>query len=704
MKRLAALMAIGLVACTQTSVPEASRAPGVTASAAPGATAAQAARSPRSRITRIVIDKTESPTFEGRAFGDVGQFEKLIGRAFGEIDPADGVDAGIVNIDRAPRNARGLVEYDVDVYILRPIALEKGNKTLFYDVVNRGNKTAMSFNVASGGGNDPTKAADAGDGFLMNQGYTVVWSGWQGDVTPGAGRLTTRFPVATSADGSPIRKRIWSELVFSSPAFSVPVSFDRDSRDVRPYPAVESAMPSATLSRRAGADAESQAIAREQWSFDKCPDGVAKTPSNVDICYPAGFSTNYVYDLVYEARDPIVMGLGFAATRDVVSFLRYESSDGNPLLAKGSGRNPLQYAIGFGSSQSGRFLKDLVYQGFNQDGSGRRVFDGAIPHISGSRKTFTNYEFAQPGRFSTQLEGHHYAGDQFPFAYATLTDPVSGKTDGVLARCTAQGACPKLMHWDSGLEFWSARSSLVATDPRGGADVPIPDNVRLYLFSSTQHGPAAQPAKGICQQLSNPLQYRETQRALFTDLHAWVTKDTAPPASRYPRLAEGMLVPSLPQSAMGFPTIAGVTYMGRVNHLSVKDTSVPPRHVPGMEYRVLVPKVDGDGNDLGGIRAAQLQAPLGTYTGWNLRAKDFMQDEGCYLTGSYIPFATTTAQRAASGDPRPSLEERFGTRQKYVDAVTAAARTLTAERLLLAEDAERLIKSAQTTDLGPAVR
>src|SRR2546428_6107314 len=697
MKRLVVLFAVAILACTPTAPDRRGQSP--------SGSAAQVQRSPLSRITKLVVDKVESPTFEGRAFGEVGQYEKLTGRAFGVADPKDPVDATIVNIERAPRNAQGLVEYDVDFYILKPIDMTKGNRSLFYDVVNRGNKNLhTTFNVGAGGGNDPKKAADAGEGLLMNMGYTVVWSGWQGDVLPGGDRLTARFPVATQASGSPITRKIWTEFVFDAPLYTVPVSWDRGP-DVKPYPAVEASMSQATLARRKGVDGEDQPIARADWMFGKCADGKAVTPTNVDVCYPAGFSPDWVYDFVYEARDPIVLGLGFAATRDLMSFLRFDATDGNPLVAKGSNKSPIEWAFGFGSSQSGRFLKDLIYQGFNQDGSSRRVFDGAIPHISGSRKTYTNYEFAMPGRFSTQLEGHHYPGDQFPFTYATLTDPVTGKTDGVLAKCAAQKACPKVMHWDSGLEFWSARSSLVVTDPKGAADVPIPENVRLYLFSSTQHGPAATPAKGICQQLTNPLQYRETQRALMMDLQAWVANEVPPPPSRFPRLADGNLVPSVPQTGQGFPAIPGVTFTGRVNHLSVIDyTPMPARHVPGQDYRVLVPKVDADGNDVGGVRAAQLSAPLGTYTGWNLRAAGFMQNEGCYLNGSYIPFATTAAQRMASGDPRMSLEERYGTRQKYVDMVTNGTKGLVPDRLLLQEDADRLIKAAQATDLGSAVK
>ncbi|HYU19218.1 MAG TPA: alpha/beta hydrolase domain-containing protein [Chloroflexota bacterium] len=653
-------------------------------------------------ITQMVIERIESPTFEGRAFGDVGRYEKLVGRAFGEVDPGDPLNAGIVNIERAPRNARGMVEYDVDVYILRPIDAQRSNKTILYEVVNRGNK-GLRFNVGAGAGNDPTAAADAGDGLAMRLGYTLVWSGWQADTGPGSGRLTARFPVATNPDGSAIKGWIRSELIFEKPAFSVPVSFDRELRDVRPYPTVEESMAAGRLSRRSGPDASSELLPRESWSFARCDDGVTMTPSVTDVCLPTGFSPNFIYDLVYEARDPIVMGLGFAATRDVISFLRYESSEANPLVqragvAAGSG---VQWAIGFGSSQSGRFLKDLIYQGFNQDTAGRRVFDGAIPHISGSRRTFTNYEFAMPGRFSTGVEGHHYPGDGFPFTYETSTDPISGQTDGVLARCRAQGVCPKIMHWDSGTEAWQARNSLVVTDPLGEVDVPIPDNVRLYYFASTQHGPAATPARGICQQLSNPLSYQETQRALLAALQGWVSTGNEPPPSQFPRLGDGTLVSPLPQAAQGFPAIPGVRYNGKLNHLFVNDQSVqPPRHVPGTEYTVLVPRVDGDGNEIGGIRSMSLQAALGTHSGWNLRAAGFMEDEACYLTGSYIPLASTRAERLAAGDPRASLEERYGSQEAYVEAVSAAARNLVVGRYLLAEDAERAVKAAQSARLA----
>ena len=642
-------------------------------------------------INKIVIEKRE-PFAGGHEFGVTGAYEKIVGKAYGEIAPEKHHNRNIVNLRKAPLNDRGRVDYSMDVFILKPVDMKRGNQTIFYDVVNRGNQ-ALLMNFGAERNNNPTTLAHAGDGFMMRQGYSLVASGWQGDVLPRGERLTANFPVAKNSDGTPIWRVITAEFVFQKPAFSVPISFDRESLDVKPYPAVEDSMAKAKLYRRAGIHAERELIPKDQWSFDRCPDGKAKTPSNNDVCFAAGFSPNYIYELTYEARDPIVMGLGFAATRDLISFLRYNRTEANPLLNRDA--RPPQWAIGFGSSQSGRFLKDLIYHGFNQDESGRIVFDGAIPHISASRRTFTNYEFAMPGRFSTAMEGHFTPGDEFPFTYETITDPITKKTDGWLLRCRQQKACPKIMHWDSGTESWQGRNSLVVGDPLGKKDVPIPDNVRLYYFASTQHGPAEKPARGICQQLSNPLSYQETQRALLVALHAWVTQGVPPPPSRFPKISDGTFV-SPQQSIQGFPNIPGVRYAGKPNDLSLNDhSSQPANHVKAKEYPVLVPKVDKDGNEIAGIRTVGLQVPLGTHAGWNLRAKGFVEDELCYLNGQFIPFPKTKEEREKSGDPRLSIEERYKDQADYVERVSHAARSLVSERFLLPEDAERMIADAR---------
>ncbi len=644
------------------------------------------------RITRIEIEKVESPTFGGASFGNTGQYEKLTGKAYGELDPNHELNLGVALLDKAPRNTAGRVEYSVDILILKPVDMSRGNRTLIYDTVNRGNLRAIEvFNVDGVPSNNPSSLKDAGDGFLFKQGYSIVSSGWPGDALPGGNRLTARFPVATEPDGKPITQTITVEFVFTKPAYSVSVGYD--GGNTRPYPTVLARASEAQLYRRAGAPAQRETIPQSEWSFGNCADGKNATTSDVDVCYPAGFSTNYTYDLVYVARDPVVMGIGFASTRDLVSFLRHERSGANPLM-RGGTADPVRWAIGFGRSQSGRYIKDLVYQGFNLDENKRVVFEGLMPLISGSRLMSVNAPFGMPSR-----SPGHYGGDQFPHTYATLDDPISKKRDGWLSRCTAQKACPKVMHMDSGTEAWLSRNALVVTDASGKKDQPIPDNVRLYYFSSTQHNPSAKPDYGICKNLSNVNPRIESIRALLVAMQAWMTEGKLPPSSRFPRVSDGTLVPPLPADKFGFPAIPGVAYNGKYNALAMKDFKVqPPRNIPGAEYPALAPKVDADGNDIGGVRSVALEVPLATYMGWNHRRAGFMENELCNLQGSTIPFAKTAAERGA--DPRPSLQERYGSHAAYAAKVEAAAAKLVSERFLLPEDAARFVSDARSRDLG----
>ncbi len=665
----------------------------------PAKAAAPAAPRATSRITRVQIDSVESPTFEGREFGAAGRYERLLGRFYGELDPVDPKNAFIVNIDRAPRNAQGRVEYSADYRILKPINMARGNGTMFYDIANRGTQRAFNLHEDFKGayGSYPPKLENLGDGFLLEQGYTLVWNGWQADAPPGDGRIIARLPIAKRPDGSPVRQWITTEFLS-----------ERSGRsDAIDYPAVEESMPKAMLYRRANPHATLELLPRDSWSFAKCGASGAPAASNKDVCLPAGFSPDYIYNLVYEAQDPYVMGIGFAAIRDFVSFLRHDTTDANPIVARrgvpGADRRPIKWAIMFGQSQPGRFVRDFLYQGTNRDIAGRKVFDGVISHTSGGRRTFTNFAFSEPGRFSRAVEDHYFPDDQFPFTYDTITDPLTGRIDGLLARCRATDTCPKVMQWDSGSEPWVGRDSLVVTDPLGTTDLPLPENVRFYLFSSTQHqagtGDDPPPAsRGICEQLPNPNPYRESQRALLGAMRAWITKGTPPPPSQYPKLSDGTLVPPLPQARQGFPVIPGVTFTGKVNDLFVNDYfTLPTRHTTA-EYTVLVPKVDGDGNDIAGVRSTMLQVPLGTYTGWNVRRAGSIGGEVCGTNGSYIPFAKTQAERGA--DPRLSLEERYRTQAGYVAQVRAAAERLQQAGFLLPKDAERLIRQAQQRNLG----
>jgi hypothetical protein len=349
-------------------------------------------------------------------------------------------------------------------------------------------------------------------------------------------------------------------------------------------------------------------------------------------------------------------------------------------------------ALAFGISQSGRVVRDFVYLGFNQDLAGRQVFDAAVPLVAGSRRTFVNAAFAQPGRYPRQHEDHGYPDDQFPFTYPTLDDPISGKRDGILARATAAGVVPKVMHIDTDSEVWNARASLVVTDCRGN-DIPMPDNVRVYLGAGLPHGAANPASPQVMQNRNNPISFGSMTRALLAAMVEWVDRGTLPPPSRFPSRAAGTLLPH-GEAKVRFPTVPGVAYPSVYNVLHLLDHSaVPPREGP--EYPVFIATTDADGNGDGGVRHPLLMAPVATHTGWNLRAKGYGEGELCSILGSMIPLAATRADRQKSGDLRPSLEERYPTRDAWVARLHAATDALVADRLLLPEDRDALLAAAE---------
>ncbi|MDH3205856.1 MAG: alpha/beta hydrolase domain-containing protein [Gemmatimonadota bacterium] len=613
------------------------------------------------QITRLDIDVVESPALDGTSFGDVGRYERLRGTAFGEVDPADPRHRDIVNIDRAPRNARGRVEYSTTVEIYRPIDMARWNRAIYHTVPNRG-------------------GAGAGDRVLLDMGFALVRVGWQGDLVPNDRNVVPTLPVARNADGTPIVGPALEEFIFND---DDPVSQGRLS-----YPTATLEPSRATLTVRRNLTSPRVTPADLRWRFTN--------PTEIRIERPAGFDGGAIYEFVYEAKDPVVMGLGFVAMRDAISFLRYREADdvgnANPLASPGLA----SVAISFGNSQSGRYQRDMLYQGFNEDVQGRIVFDGIHPHIAGSRKTFTNYQFSQPGRWQKQHEDHFYPGDQFPFTYATLTDPITGRTDGLQVRCSRTNTCPKIIHTDGEAEVYQGRSSLIVTDPVGG-HIELPDNVRAYIIAGTRHGGGrgvfTETDRGICQNLNSPMPISEIQTALTVALYDWVVAGTPPPASRFPTVENGGLVPA---SSLSFPHIPGVMFSGSYNPLEARDfSSIPP--TSGDAYTVLVGRVDADGNMVDGIKHPHLAVPLGTYTGWNLRREGFGSGGQCAGSGSYIPFASTRAEREASGDPRLSIEERYASPQMYVYAVAGKAGALVNERLLLPTDAEEIIEETEET-------
>ena len=701
------------------------------------ALSALAAAPAQARVTGIEI-VTREPAFGGQTFGGAGAYERLVGRVTGELDPADPANAIIQDINLAPRNARGMVEYTTNIEILKPADMARGNRILLFEVNNRGNKLALAnFNEAVAGGvADRNALSSPGDGWLMRAGYTMVWFGWEMDVRPGMGRIGMPPVIARRSDGAAITGVVRSEIITPAPTASVPIissqqilNYPPDSYDSYPTASLDNRTPAPdgflpTLTVRTREEDPRQPIPNSEWAFGVCALGGPVTADPKHICLGGGFEPGRLYELIYRAQNPTVGGLGFAATRDIGAFLRNAENDdsgqANPVHRSDN------LAILEGTSQSGRMIRSFIALGFNRDESGRRVFDGAYPHIGGGLMPL-NVRFGQPVRAWGEQADHLYPAYDFPFAYARQFDPVTQRSGGLFDRCEATETCPRLFHVATALEMWEGRQSLGLTDPLGLVDSADLPDVRTYIMASTQHGAAALPLPthapfGNCQQQPNPNPQLWTMRALMTSLTAWVRDDVAPPPSARPRIANGTLVqpdrvlfPEIPSNAYGGverPAVSPLrTYdplhpldfgpLYRAEDTSGVITREPPQTLPG-SYGVLETQVDSDGNDLAGIRSVFLQTPIGTYTGWNLGRKDRFENGLCNLQGSFIPFAATKAERLATGDPRPSLEERYPSRDAYLAAFRKAAEGLVAQRYLLPDDAALLIDRAESEGIRSA--
>ena len=630
-------------------------------------------------ITKVVIG-TRVPAYKGASFGAVGQYEMLTGVAYGELDPKDPMNAGIVNITNAPVNARGHVEYDVDITILKPLDMSKANGRLVYDVINRGHEKGLSdLNLNHFDSVAPAQVTDPASGFWMTRGYTVVWSAWEGEdsaETSKGGLLKARFPVATR-NGQPITGRSREEFtsVGRGPSFTRTLT----------YAAANLNQSDATLTVRQLEGDARKPLPASSWSY--------LDAKHVKISNAPGFDPEALYEFIYTAKDPVVEGIGFAAVRDFVLFLRTADKDSTGQPNPVHPPTPFKAVLGLGISQSGRFLKDMVYQNFHVDGSGRKVFDGMLAVVTGARKTNINMEFSQPGRYSRQHEDHVYEGAEFPFTYATTTDPISGKTDGIQATCQKAHTCPPTMELDTDTEMWTARGSLMFTDPTG-KPVVIPDNVRLYMPTGVPHNnrdlgdqwtAEGVPERGICKQMRNPLEYRHYVRGLLVALDQWVTEGIAPPPSRFPNMKDGTLL-TIEQAEKLWPSIPDVPFSRVISKLQLMDFTQQPPKVVGPEYPIFVAKTNADGNPIGGIEPPEVTVPIATYAGRNYRAAGFAEGDLCAINGSYIPLAVTKAQRLATHDSRLSIEERYKSQADFSAKRKIAAEKLVKERYLLAED------------------
>jgi hypothetical protein len=655
-------------------------------------------------LTRLVIQRRE-PFANGHEFPLTGAYEKWVGKIYGEVDPKNSLNKMIVNLDKAPRNRRDRVEYSSDFCILKPSDMARGNGKIFFDAPNRGGKRIVAFLNDAPQSNDPATLEDAGNGFLMRRGYTIVWCGWQGDLMPVKNWLVLNVPVATN-NGKEIIRQTRAEIVVDEKGVkSQPLSGDDR---VKSYEAASRDKLIASLTVREKSYGPRIPLAPSEWEFASCVkdsrSGKETIKSSGKHLYlHAGFKPGHIYEFIYAAKNPSVLGLGFAAVRDLVSFLRYQRKDSagrpNPLLTDGK-TSGIRYAYGWGRSQSGRFLRDLVYHGFNEDEAHRKVFDAIAPHVAGGGRMFLNYEFARPVT-SSQQHTNQLDPELFPHAYNVLKDAHSGRRDGILKRPRTD---PVVFHTQTSTEYWQKRACLAHTDGKG-RDITLPENVRLYVIASAQHNSpfGSEAVKEDTQQRINPLPAGDALRALMVAMDLWVTQGISPPPSQYPRVSDGTLVRPDRRST-GFPNVPGVRYFGFHNRQLFLDYGPnikrgrlgvhPPRPSANGAYTILVPKVDKDGNDVAGIRLPGIQVPVGTYTGWNLRPRGLAEDELSGLLGSYIPFAKTRSQRKQLGDPRGSIEERYKDRADYVRQVSRAARFLVEQRYLLPDDAERIIKEA----------
>ncbi len=576
-------------------------------------------------------DRTD--VLAGKAFGKSGPYERLVGKAYFQVDPTNPANAIIVDVNKAPRNEKGMVEFSSDLYVLKPREPKNGNGAIIFEVSNRGGKGMLgTFNRASGS-TDPQSEKEFGDAFLLEQGYTIVWLGWQFDVPANPGLIRLYAPIATD-NGKPITGLVRAEFTPDKMTDTMPVA----DRNHRAYEIVNPGDPSMQLTVRDSPAGQRTVIPRKEWVV-----------SDGKIRREQGFAPGKLYEIVFLSRNPPVAGLGSAAVRDFISFLKYNGVARDSVL--GDQFHILKRAYGFGQSQSGRFLRKFIYDGFNADEKGRKVFDGVMAHVAGAGRGSFNERFAQPSRDGHPFLNTMYATDIFPFTDSDETDPLTGQTGGLLDRATKANVTPKIFYTDTSYEYWGRDAALITVSPDGKTDAAIPDSTRMYFFAGGQHGPSAfPPPHNGTQNSSNPNDYKWALRALLVAMDKWVRDGSEPPASVYPKVAE-LTTPS----GVKFPKIAGINFPMHPTTAYRLDFSVVPPKV-GEAFPALVPQCDNDGIDLGGIRMPEVAVPLATYTGWNLRsAKIGAPDQLFSMQGSWVPFPIDRAQRSSTRIPGPQL-------------------------------------------------
>ncbi|MBC7852387.1 MAG: hypothetical protein IAF94_03040 [Pirellulaceae bacterium] len=639
----------------------------------------------QAEVTRLEIQKKE-PYAAGKVHGDRGSYEKWTGVVHFALEPQAPANKIVRDLSLAERNKDGKVEFWADFEILVPADLNKANGALLYEVNNRGNKTAPG--IFDGGADD----------FLLRQGFIVVWSGWIAEVLPEGGRFKMWVPTATE-NGRPLQGIVRQEVIVDKESAKACLAHRGRQGSYRP---TVKGLATATLTVREREADPRKVVPRDDWKLIVTDVAYQNRPwpmPVVELELKGGLRPGWIYEVVYEGEGSVVQGVGLAGIRDLVSFLKLDTSKRNPLIH--AGKPVAKRAHGFGTSQSGRCLRQFLHDGFNADEQRRQVFDGVISHVAGGGLGSFNHRFASPTRTNCQHEEHLFPADFFPFTYGNSSDPFTEETGGILHRCRMDKTVPKVFNTQSSSEYWHRSGSLVHTDPLGKADTEIPPEVRLYTFGGTQHGAGSgvPGPRGPGQLPTCPADYRLLMRALLLALDAWVKEGKEPPPSVYPRIADGTLVP-WQRERSGWPAIRGVKYPQVIQQPAYlyrgpqwqagMIAAIEPPEVRG-HYGVLVPAIGPDGNERGTLLLPAVKVPVATYASWNLRhASIGAEGELLSLQGSYIPFSRTTEERMAKTDPRPALLERYRDFADYQRQYLGAADELVAARYLLGEDLPRL--------------
>jgi hypothetical protein len=618
-------------------------------------------------VSFAAVDRVElverTDVLQGAIFGDAGPYERIVAKVYFAVDPKLAPNRIIADIDLAPRNAEGKVEFSADLYVLKPRDPAKGNGTALVEISNRGGKGLLGMFDLASGSTDPRNPPDFGDRFLLEQGFTLVWIGWEFDVPPSPNLLHLYAPIATN-NGAPIYGLVRAEWTGDKRVTTIPLG----DRTQIGYPLADANAPDNRMLIRDTVNGERRTVARNKWNFSDA----------THVTMDAGFEPGKIYEVIYKAKDPVLVGLGPAAVRDMVSFLKYGGAE--TLL--GDQRRTTKHALGFGVSQSGRFLRTFLYDGFNQDEKNRMVFEGVWAHVAGAGRGSFNARFAQPSR-----DGHPFLNVFYP-----VDVPPFNETDGFLAKAMETKTAPKIFYSNGSYEYWGRAASLIHTTSDGKQDATPGKDTRIYFFAGSQHGAGSIPPRTV--EAQNPAgvnDYRTSMRALLVAMQAWHKDNKEPPASQYPQIAKDQLV-SL--GAFAFPKIVDLAIPRHKREAYALDFSVePPKS--GAIFPTLIPQVNLDGNETSGIRMPEIQVPLASNTGWNLRNTKIGAPEELFsMIGSWIPFPVNKTERENRKDPRLSIEERYPSKREYLEQITAAAQKLVDAGFLLDRDVPKLRERA----------